>query len=54
MLKHAPQGFYVIHNVLVHNTLNDIFQYTKTFNSTVVEESKHIIWGVSTAIILTR
>ena len=45
LLKHTPQVIYVVQNVLGHNILNNVFQYTKTFNSTVLTESWHIIWG---------
>ena len=48
LLIHTPQAFSVIHNVLVHNTFN-IFQYTKTFNSTVLKGKLVYHIGVSTA-----
>ena len=38
LLKHTPQAFFVIHNTLVYNTLNNVFQYTKTFNFTVLKK----------------
>ena len=44
-VKHTPQVIYVVHNVLVHNILNNVFQYTETFIDTVLKESQHIIWG---------
>ena len=38
--KHNPHMFLIIHNVHVHNTSKSVYQYTKSFNSTALKESK--------------
>ena len=46
LLKHTPQVIYVVHNVLIHNILNNVYQDVE-FYSAEVKLAYHI--GVSTA-----